>query len=104
VKDGDLVKKDQPLFELETDKITSEGTAEAAGTITLKVEAGSEVKIGEVVASIETALRRRSRGPAPAPASPPGPEPEPAAEAGRAAAARGVPRRPPARGGDGRRP
>jgi len=53
VKDGDTVKKDQPLFELETDKITSEGTAEAAGTITLKVEAGTEVKIGQTVASIE---------------------------------------------------
>ena len=34
VQDGDLVKKDQPLFELETDKITSEGTAESAGKIT----------------------------------------------------------------------
>jgi 2-oxoglutarate dehydrogenase E2 component (dihydrolipoamide succinyltransferase) len=53
VKNGDAVKKDQPLFELETDKITSEGTAEAAGTITLKVEAGAEVKIGQTVASIE---------------------------------------------------
>jgi 2-oxoglutarate dehydrogenase E2 component (dihydrolipoamide succinyltransferase) len=53
VKNGDTVKKDQPLFELETDKITSEGTAEAAGTITLKVEAGTEVKIGQTVASIE---------------------------------------------------
>ena len=30
VKDGDTVKKDQPLFELETDKITSEGVAESA--------------------------------------------------------------------------
>ena len=54
VKDGDLVRKDQPLFELETDKITSEGAAVAAGTIALKVEAGAEVKIGQVVASIET--------------------------------------------------
>jgi 2-oxoglutarate dehydrogenase E2 component (dihydrolipoamide succinyltransferase) len=54
VKDGDLVKKDQPLFELETDKITSEGTAEAAGKITLKVAAGTEVKIGETVASIDS--------------------------------------------------
>ena len=27
VNNGDVVKKDQPLFELETDKITSEGTA-----------------------------------------------------------------------------
>ena len=33
VKDGDIVKKDQPLFELETDKITSEGTAESAGKV-----------------------------------------------------------------------
>jgi 2-oxoglutarate dehydrogenase E2 component (dihydrolipoamide succinyltransferase) len=54
VKNGDAVKRDQPLFELETDKITSEGTAESAGTITLAVEAGAEVKIGQVVASIET--------------------------------------------------
>jgi 2-oxoglutarate dehydrogenase E2 component (dihydrolipoamide succinyltransferase) len=53
VKDGDAVKKDQPLFELETDKITSEGTAEAAGAIALKVAAGAEVKIGQVVALIE---------------------------------------------------
>lgn len=54
VADGGGVKKDQPLFELETDKITSEGTAEAAGKITLKVAVGTEVKIGEVVATIDT--------------------------------------------------
>ncbi len=54
VADGTVVKKDQPLFELETDKITSEGTAEAAGRIVLKVTAGTEVKIGEVVATIDT--------------------------------------------------
>ncbi len=67
VKDGDTVKKDQPLFELETDKITSEGTAEAAGKISLKVAAGAEVKIGQVVASIDTAA---SAGAAPAAAAP----------------------------------
>jgi 2-oxoglutarate dehydrogenase E2 component (dihydrolipoamide succinyltransferase) len=66
VKNGDTVKRDQPLFELETDKITSEGTADAAGTITLKVEAGTEVKIGQVVASIETG----AAGSAPAAAAP----------------------------------
>ena len=54
VKDGDIVKKDQPLFELETDKITSEGTAESAGKITLKAEAGAEVKIGQLVATIDS--------------------------------------------------
>src|SRR3954466_3001517 len=66
VKDGDVVKKDQPLFELETDKITSEGTAESAGKISLKVAAGTEVKIGQVVASIDTA----AAGSASAPAAP----------------------------------
>jgi 2-oxoglutarate dehydrogenase E2 component (dihydrolipoamide succinyltransferase) len=55
VKNGDIVKKDQPLFELETDKITSEGTAESAGKITFSVEAGTEVKIGQVVATIDPA-------------------------------------------------
>ena len=54
VKDGDTVKKDQPLFELETDKITSEGVAESAGVITLKAAVGDEVKIGAVVAVIDS--------------------------------------------------
>ena len=53
VQDGDFVKKDQPLFELETDKITSEGTAETAGKISLKVAAGAEVKIGQSIATID---------------------------------------------------
>ncbi len=71
VKDGDTVKKDQPLFELETDKITSEGTAESAGKITLKAAIGAEVKIGEVVAVIDTSVTAdASAAPAaPAPAS-----------------------------------
>jgi 2-oxoglutarate dehydrogenase E2 component (dihydrolipoamide succinyltransferase) len=56
VNDGDVVKKDQPLFELETDKITSEGTAESAGKISLKAAAGDEVKIGQVVATIDSAV------------------------------------------------
>jgi 2-oxoglutarate dehydrogenase E2 component (dihydrolipoamide succinyltransferase) len=55
IQDGAFVKKDQPLFELETDKITSEGTAEAGGKISLKVAAGADVKIGQLVATIETA-------------------------------------------------
>ena len=76
VKEGDVVKKDQPLFELETDKITSEGTAESAGKISLKVEAGAEVKIGQVVASIDPAA-----GSAAAPAAAPVEAPKPAAPA-----------------------
>jgi len=68
VKDGDVVKRDQPLFELETDKITSEGTAESDGKISLKVAVGAEVKIGQVVASIDTA----AAGPAAPTAAPAG--------------------------------
>ncbi len=69
VKDGDIVKKDQPLFELETDKITSEGTAEVAGKITFKVAAGTDVKIGQVVASIDETAMAGAAAPAPAAAA-----------------------------------
>jgi len=70
VKDGDIVKKDQPLFELETDKITSEGTAESAGKISLKVAAGTEVKIGELVATIDSAASAGTAAPTADPATP----------------------------------
>ena len=76
VKDGDYVEKDQPLYELETDKITSEATAEVAGVISIKVEADEEVDIGQLVATIdETAKGASSTEPtaeaptAPAPAT-----------------------------------
>jgi 2-oxoglutarate dehydrogenase E2 component (dihydrolipoamide succinyltransferase) len=63
VRDGDFVKKDQPLFELETDKITTEGTAEAAGRVALKAAMGSEVKIGQLVATIEIVAETGERKP-----------------------------------------
>ncbi|MEM8867060.1 MAG: 2-oxoglutarate dehydrogenase complex dihydrolipoyllysine-residue succinyltransferase [Verrucomicrobiota bacterium] len=53
VSDGDTVEKGQTIFELETDKITSEGTAEVAGVISIQVEADEEVEIGQVVAVID---------------------------------------------------
>ena len=49
VQEGDHVKRDQLLFELETDKITSEGLAEVSGVIAIKTEEGEEVEIGQVV-------------------------------------------------------
>ena len=51
VKNGDYVQKDQVLYELETDKITSEGTAEVGGVITIQVEADEEVDVGQIIAS-----------------------------------------------------
>jgi 2-oxoglutarate dehydrogenase E2 component (dihydrolipoamide succinyltransferase) len=53
VKDGDFVTKDQPIYELETDKITSEATAEVSGIIQFKVEQDAEVDIGSIVATID---------------------------------------------------
>jgi 2-oxoglutarate dehydrogenase E2 component (dihydrolipoamide succinyltransferase) len=53
--DGDSVAVGDILLTLETDKVSTELQAEKAGTLRIKVPAGSEVKIGEVVATIEEA-------------------------------------------------
>ena len=49
---GAAVKKDEPLCELETDKITLELPAEADGVLTIVVPAGETVKIGTMIGSI----------------------------------------------------
>lgn len=54
VKDGDYVELDQPICEFESDKATLELPSEAAGVISLKVEEGSDLEIGDVIASIDT--------------------------------------------------
>ena len=53
VKSGDYVEEGQVLYELETDKITSEASAEVSGVIEITVEADEEVEIGQVVATID---------------------------------------------------
>jgi 2-oxoglutarate dehydrogenase E2 component (dihydrolipoamide succinyltransferase) len=53
VADGALVTRGQPLYELETDKITSEGPAEVSGKVKFLAAVGAEVAIGQVVATIE---------------------------------------------------
>lgn len=53
--DGDAVQAGEALLTLETDKVSTEITAEKAGTLRVKVPAGNEVKIGEVVGTIEAA-------------------------------------------------
>ena len=52
-KDGDAVQSGDALFTLETDKVSTEVTAQNAGTLKIKAAEGAEVKIGEVVATIE---------------------------------------------------
>ncbi|MBZ0264643.1 2-oxoglutarate dehydrogenase complex dihydrolipoyllysine-residue succinyltransferase [bacterium] len=53
-KDGDFVKQDEEIFELETDKITMNVATEHTGVLSIKVEADSEVQVGQVVATIDT--------------------------------------------------
>ena len=53
VNDGDLVKKNDPIYELETDKITSEVTAEVSGIISITTAVDEEVDIGSIVATID---------------------------------------------------
>jgi len=57
IKSGDYVEEGQAIYELETDKITSEANAEVSGVITIKVEADEEVEIGQVVATIDESAK-----------------------------------------------
>lgn len=52
-KDGDSVTVDEILFTLETDKVSTEVNAPASGVLQTKVAEGEEVKIGQLVATIE---------------------------------------------------
>ncbi len=63
-KSGDFVNAGDALFTLETDKVSTEITAEKAGLLETMVPEGQEVKIGEVVATIDDS----KTAPAPVPA------------------------------------
>lgn len=70
VSAGDKVAKDQPLLELETDKAVVEVPSPAAGVIRdIRVQEGAEVKVGQVLVTLDTAAA------AGAPAAPPAAEP-----------------------------
>ena len=54
-KVGDTVRADEPLFEVETDKVTTEIPAVASGVLeAILVEAGTTVPVGTVLAVIDT--------------------------------------------------
>jgi len=52
-KSGDLVNEGEPLFALETDKVSTDIVAEKSGVLETKVPEGQEVKIGELIAVID---------------------------------------------------
>jgi 2-oxoglutarate dehydrogenase E2 component (dihydrolipoamide succinyltransferase) len=52
-KSGDFVDAGEALFTLETDKVSTEIVAEKSGVLETRAAEGQEVKIGEVVATID---------------------------------------------------
>jgi 2-oxoglutarate dehydrogenase E2 component (dihydrolipoamide succinyltransferase) len=85
VKAGDAVTIDQPLCELETDKVTVEVNASVAGSIVdLAVAEGTTVQVGGVLCHIEAGAAGAAAKPAVAAAAPaaapkpPAPAPSPA--------------------------
>src|ERR1700731_1823130 len=63
---GDIVSEGEALFTLETDKISTEIPANGAGRLQIQVDAGQEVKIGEVVALLDESVKPSSQGAQPA--------------------------------------
>ena len=52
-KSGEFVNEGEPLFALETDKVSTDIVAEKSGVLATRVSEGQEVKIGEVIAVID---------------------------------------------------
>lgn len=52
-KSDDIVKDGEPLFTLETDKISTEIPANGSGRLQIQIGTGEEVKIGQVVAVLD---------------------------------------------------
>ena len=57
-KSGEFVNEGEPLFALETDKVSTDIVAEKSGVLETKVPEGQEVKIGEVIAIIDDSKQR----------------------------------------------
>ncbi|HAD95756.1 MAG TPA: dihydrolipoyllysine-residue succinyltransferase [Cryomorphaceae bacterium] len=54
VSDGDYVEKDQEIVELDSDKATLALPAEESGVISISVEEGESVEVGQVIGTIDT--------------------------------------------------
>lgn len=81
-KDGDTVKMDEVIAELESDKATFELTAPQAGVLKIVKQKGDTVPIGAVICSIDGAgAPAEAKAPAPAKAAAPAASPAPAASA-----------------------
>ena len=62
VKDGDYVEKDESIAEIDSDKATLELPAEQSGKITIIVNEGETVAVGDIVCTIDTSIIGESKG------------------------------------------
>jgi 2-oxoglutarate dehydrogenase E2 component (dihydrolipoamide succinyltransferase) len=60
-KSGEFVNEGEPLFALETDKVSTDIVAEKSGVLETKVSEGQEVKIGEVIGTIDDAKQQAEK-------------------------------------------
>jgi len=97
-KPGDKVERDEPLFEISTDKVDAEIPSPSAGVLKeIKIPEGQTVPIQTIVAVIDGAGSAAASTPAPAPApakAVPAPAPAPAAAKAAAPAPPPVPAAP----------
>jgi len=70
-KDGEAVRREEPVCELETDKVTLELNAESDGILSILVPEGSTVAIGTVIGSIRSSGGQETAEPAPERSHPP---------------------------------
>jgi pyruvate dehydrogenase E2 component (dihydrolipoamide acetyltransferase) len=71
-KVGDRVDRDEPLFEISTDKVDAEIPSPAAGVLSeIRAKEGETVAVNHIVAVIGEAIAAAATAPAPAPAAAP---------------------------------
>jgi len=74
--DGDWVDRDVPLVEIESDKVTQELPAPAAGRLSISEQAGTDLPIGATIGAIDTEAVRPEVPVEPTPVDSPGDLPE----------------------------
>lgn len=68
-QEGEAIKQYEPLIEIETDKVTTEITAEVSGILTkIEVPAGKTIPVGTLLGVIQTADTPKPQLPEPTPA------------------------------------
>ncbi len=85
---GSVVRRDEEILELETDKVNQVLYAPQAGQLSLSVKVGDSVKIGQVLGTVDTDVQAPSATPKAAAPAPAAPEPVKAAPASTGPSAR----------------